>query len=66
MRVEKGVESDSAEDVTCVGIPRRCRPKWKRRPAADAETGDVRGSRSYALRRFTGKLNQPKHEWRSG
>ena len=36
------------------------RPKWKRRPAAEAETGDVRRPRSYDLRRITGKLNQPR------
>ena len=43
-----------------------CRPKWKRRPAADTETGEMRRPRSYDLSRFTGKLNQPKRKWRSG
>ena len=60
-----GGGSDAAGDVACGGIPRRCRPKWKRRHSADAETGDVRGPRNYDLRRFTGKLNQPNREWRS-
>ena len=61
-----GDGSDAAEDATSLGIPSRCRPKWERRPAADTETGDVRRPRSYDLRRFTGKLNQPNREGRSG
>ena len=35
---------------------RRSRPKWKHRPAASAETGDVRGPPSYDLRRFHGQV----------
>ena len=61
-----GVGSDAAEDVTSLGIPCRCRPKWKRQHSADTETGDVGRPRSYDLRCFTGKLNQPNCEVRSG
>ena len=61
-----GIDLDAAEDVTSLGIPCRCRPKWKRRPAADADTGDARGPSSYDRGRFTGKLSQPNRKWRSG
>lgn len=42
-----------------VGTCPSCRPKWKRRPAADAEIGDVRDLRGYDSVVFTGELNQP-------
>ena len=53
-----------------MGLLRCCRPKWKRRPAADAETGDVRRPRSYDLSRFDGQVEsteprvafRPMHE----
>ena len=61
-----GIDLDAAEDNPREGMSRHCRPKWERRPAADTETGDVRGPSSYDLRRFTGKLNQPNCEVRSG
>ena len=61
-----GIDLDAAEDNPREGMSRHCCPKWKRWPAADAETGDVRRPRSYDPSRFTGKLNQPNCEVRSG
>ena len=44
----------------------RLPPELETPACGDAKTGDVGRPRSYDLRRFTGKLNQPRRKWRSG
>ncbi len=54
---------DAAADVIQVETRGYCRPKWKRRPAADAETGDVGEARLATTDVvLTGKSNQPNRE----
>ena len=52
----KGDSADADEDVIQVETRRHCHPKWKRRPAADAETGDAIGPSSYDRGRFRGQV----------
>ena len=61
----KGDSADAGEHVTPVGTRFLCRPKWKRRPAATAETGDMGKARLATIHvAFAGKSNQPRRAGR--
>ena len=55
-RVERGFSGRRRGRYPRGHTSSHCRPKWKHRPAASAETGDARGPRSYDLSRFDGQV----------
>ena len=52
----KGDLADATADGARGDTRRHCRPKWKHRPTAHAETGDARGPPSYDRGRFRGQV----------